>query len=57
MDVVFGDCELSTDRMELRRGGALVAIEPQVFEVLAHLVEDGGRVHHGQVGDRHAAIV
>ena len=44
MDVAFGECELSTDRMELRRGGELVAVEPQVFEVLAHLVAHRDRV-------------
>jgi DNA-binding winged helix-turn-helix (wHTH) protein len=38
VDVAFGECELSTDRMELRRAGVLVAVEPQVFEVLAYLV-------------------
>jgi DNA-binding winged helix-turn-helix (wHTH) protein len=44
VDVAFGECELSTDRMELRRAGALVAVEPQVFEVLAHLVAHRDRV-------------
>ena len=40
----FADCELDTDRRELRRSGALVAVEPQVFELLAHLVEHADRV-------------
>jgi DNA-binding winged helix-turn-helix (wHTH) protein/tetratricopeptide (TPR) repeat protein len=44
MEVAFGECELSTDRMELRRAGVLVAVEPQVFEVLAHLVAHRDRM-------------
>ncbi len=35
----FSDCELDTVCRELRRGGAVVQIEPQVFELLCHLVE------------------
>ncbi|WP_372623649.1 alpha/beta fold hydrolase [Falsiroseomonas sp.] len=34
----FGDCELDEGRRELRRAGALVPVEPQVFDLLAHLV-------------------
>jgi DNA-binding response OmpR family regulator len=37
----FGDCELDDQRYELRRGGALVHLEPQVFEVLASLAATG----------------
>jgi pimeloyl-ACP methyl ester carboxylesterase/DNA-binding winged helix-turn-helix (wHTH) protein len=40
----FEDCELDTDRYELRRAGAAVAVEPQVFDVLAHLVANRDRV-------------
>jgi DNA-binding winged helix-turn-helix (wHTH) protein/pimeloyl-ACP methyl ester carboxylesterase len=40
----FDDFELDTDRMELRRGSELVSLEPQVFEVLAYLVERHDRV-------------
>jgi DNA-binding winged helix-turn-helix (wHTH) protein/tetratricopeptide (TPR) repeat protein len=40
----FGDCELSIDRRELRRDGEPVAMEPQVFDVLAHLVCNRERV-------------
>jgi TolB-like protein/Tfp pilus assembly protein PilF len=40
----FGDCEVDTDRCELRRGGAPVAVEPQVFELLAYLVAHPDRV-------------
>jgi DNA-binding winged helix-turn-helix (wHTH) protein/tetratricopeptide (TPR) repeat protein len=44
VDVRFADCELSLDRFELRRDGAVVDIEPQVFDVLAHLVRNRDRV-------------
>jgi adenylate cyclase len=40
----FGDCELSPERYELRRGDAAVALEPRVAEVLAYLVRHGERV-------------
>jgi DNA-binding winged helix-turn-helix (wHTH) protein len=40
----FGDCELDDQRYELRRGGALVHLEPQVFEVLAYLARHHDRV-------------
>jgi pimeloyl-ACP methyl ester carboxylesterase/DNA-binding winged helix-turn-helix (wHTH) protein len=40
----FEDCELDTDRYALRRAGAPVAVEPQVFDVLAHLVANRDRV-------------
>jgi pimeloyl-ACP methyl ester carboxylesterase/DNA-binding winged helix-turn-helix (wHTH) protein len=35
---------LDEERRELRRGGALVAVEPQVFDLLAHLLNGRGRV-------------
>jgi TolB-like protein len=41
---LFEDCALDTDRRELRRGGALVAVEPQVFDLLVHLVSHRDRV-------------
>jgi TolB-like protein len=41
---LFEDYALDTDRRELSRGGTLVAIEPQVFDLLAYLVEHGDRV-------------
>jgi pimeloyl-ACP methyl ester carboxylesterase/DNA-binding winged helix-turn-helix (wHTH) protein len=40
----FEGYELDTDRYELRRGSELVALEPQVFGVLAYLVEHADRV-------------
>ncbi len=44
MRYVFEDCELDTDAYELRRGGAPVPLQPQVFEVLAHLVRHSDRM-------------
>ena len=44
-DVIrFADCELDLDRIVLRRGGEEIRIEPQVFDVLAYLVEHRGVV-------------
>jgi DNA-binding winged helix-turn-helix (wHTH) protein/pimeloyl-ACP methyl ester carboxylesterase len=40
----FGDYVVDIERFELRRGGELVAIEPQVFEVLVHLIRHQDRV-------------
>jgi TolB-like protein len=40
----FGDHELDIERRELRRGGAPVAIEPQVFDLLVHLIRNRDRV-------------
>jgi pimeloyl-ACP methyl ester carboxylesterase/DNA-binding winged helix-turn-helix (wHTH) protein len=42
--LVFGDCELDIDRFELRRAGAVVHVEPQVFDVLLYLVRHRERV-------------
>lgn len=36
----FGNCELDAARLELRRGGELQAVEPQVFSLLVHLIEN-----------------
>lgn len=44
MPYLFEDCVLDTDRRELRRGSALVAVEPQVFDLLVHLVRHRHRV-------------
>lgn len=40
----FGNCELDTDRQELRVKGEPKALEPQVFHLLAVLVENDKRV-------------
>lgn len=41
---VFDEYALDTERRELRRNGDLVAIEPQVFDLLVHLVRYRDRV-------------
>jgi TolB-like protein len=40
----FGDFALDADRRELRRGGQLVAIAPQVFDLLEYLITNRHRV-------------
>jgi TolB-like protein len=40
----FGSCSIDCDRRELRRGGELVAVEPQVFDVLVYLIRHRDRV-------------
>jgi TolB-like protein/cytochrome c-type biogenesis protein CcmH/NrfG len=44
MQFVFDKHTLDTDRRELSRGEMLVAIEPQVFDLLVYLVENRERV-------------
>src|SRR5947209_16563109 len=41
---VFGDCLLDTGRRELSRGSEPVAVGPQVFDLLIHLIEHRDRV-------------
>jgi TolB-like protein/tetratricopeptide (TPR) repeat protein len=41
---LFEDCALDLDRRELRRGPQLVAVEPQVFDLLVHLIRHRDRV-------------
>ena len=41
---LFEDCQLDTDRRELRHGGGLVAVEPQVFDLLVYLIRHRDRV-------------
>jgi DNA-binding winged helix-turn-helix (wHTH) protein len=40
----FEDCALDIDRRELSRGAALVSVEPKVFDLLAYVIENRGRV-------------
>ncbi|HEY5760723.1 MAG TPA: winged helix-turn-helix domain-containing protein, partial [Steroidobacter sp.] len=40
----FRECELDTERLEFRRNGITQALEPQVFRLLAHLIEHRHRV-------------
>ena len=42
--VAFDDFELDHDRFELRHRGTPVPVERQVFDVLAYLVSQRGRV-------------
>jgi DNA-binding winged helix-turn-helix (wHTH) protein len=44
MEWRIGEAEIDVDRREVRRAGAQVAVEPQVFDVLVHLVEHRDRV-------------
>jgi len=41
---LFADHALDTDRRELRRGSALIALEPQVFDLLVYLLQNHDRV-------------
>jgi class 3 adenylate cyclase len=43
-EVRFGDCVLDVGAYELRRDGEVVDVEPQVFDVLALLVEHAGEL-------------
>jgi pimeloyl-ACP methyl ester carboxylesterase/DNA-binding winged helix-turn-helix (wHTH) protein len=40
----FDDCLVDPGRFELRRGGAVEHVEPQVFDVLVHLIKHRERV-------------
>ena len=40
----FADCTLNTDQRELRRHGDLVAVTPQVFDLLEYLISNRERV-------------
>ena len=44
MRFAFDGCELDAQRRELRRDGQAVAVEPQVFDVLVHLLRHRDRV-------------
>ena len=44
LDLRFGDFEIDTARHELRRAGAVVHIEPQVFDLIVHLVRNHDRI-------------
>ena len=41
---LFDDHVLDVERRELRRAGRLIAMEPQVFDLLVHLVRNRNRV-------------
>ncbi|MGN9845149.1 alpha/beta fold hydrolase [Nonomuraea sp. H19] len=40
----FEDCQVDPRQFELRRGGAVVHVEPQVFALLTHLIQHRHRV-------------
>jgi len=44
MTFVFGNFEIHSDRRELHRNGVIIPVEPQVFDVLVHLVRHRDRV-------------
>src|SRR6516225_4385341 len=44
LEFFFGDHLLDIDRRELRRGAELIAVEPQVFDLLVYLVRNRHRV-------------
>jgi len=44
MIYLFEDHSLDAERRELRRGNEVVAVEPQVFDILQYLIENRGRV-------------
>ena len=44
MQFLFGDYSLDIGRRELRRGAALIDIEPQVFDLLVYLVRNRDRI-------------
>jgi DNA-binding winged helix-turn-helix (wHTH) protein/pimeloyl-ACP methyl ester carboxylesterase len=44
MTFIFGNCEIDCDRRELHRMGMVTHVEPQVFDVLVHLVRHRERV-------------
>ena len=44
MEFLFPDHRLDTDRRELHRGSEIIAIEPQVFDLLVYLVKNRDRV-------------
>jgi TolB-like protein len=41
---LFDDCVLDTDRRELHRRAEVVSVAPQVFDLLAYLISNRGRV-------------
>jgi TolB-like protein/Flp pilus assembly protein TadD len=44
LDFRFGDFEINLARRELRRASAVVHLEPQVFDLLVHLVQNRDRI-------------
>ena len=42
--MTFDDIEIDTERYQLRRGGAVVAVEPKVFDLIAYLSANANRL-------------
>ena len=42
--MTFGDIDIDLDRYELRRAGAVVAVEPKVFDLIAYLASNANRL-------------
>src|SRR5262245_45961513 len=42
--LLFGDCALDLDRRELKRASSPISVGPQVFDLLAYLIENRTRV-------------
>ena len=57
MQFRFDDQLIDTDRRELRRGGSLMALEPQVFDLLVYLVQNRDRVVTKEYGQAYAAAI
>ena len=43
MRYIFADCEINPVRRSLTRGGELVSVEPQVYDILLYLIEQRDR--------------
>jgi DNA-binding winged helix-turn-helix (wHTH) protein len=43
-DIVLGEIEIDLDRLELRRNGRHVAVQPLIFELLVYFVRHRGRL-------------
>lgn len=44
MRLLFGDCTIEVERRELLRAGESIHVEPQVFDLLIHLIDNRHRV-------------
>src|SRR5262245_30046639 len=44
MRLLFGDCAIDVEGRELRRGGDVVHVEPQVFDLILYLIQNRERV-------------
>lgn len=49
----FAGCELDVAARELRRDGALVTVQPKVFELVVYLIEHRSRAVDKEIGRAH----